>query len=190
MSRGVDFTAAGLLALSLVGAVGAGEARFELHDIEDLLASGFSSSTIEAVVREAPWAVVLSEADLSRLRAAGLSDGALALLRERSVGRERTTVDGGPNSAATVVEVQPGYGYATSGLGPCLCGNDPLCVQYCLDLSSGNRRFRGSPFAFGWVTGHHHHPGDDHHVGHGSADHAHGGNHFGDHGHRGGHGHH
>jgi len=141
--RGTIAIAFGVSSLCWLAAVASTEeTRLERHDLEDLLAAGVSSSTIEEIVRETGRRVALSEADVAALKARGLGEEAVALLRQRmtELAAPIAAEGAGRGKAASVATGNvPQVAFDSSGLGPCLCGDDPVCVYYCLAISSGNR---------------------------------------------------
>ena len=62
---------------------GAEERALGARDLENLLAGGVSPATVEAIVRETGWSVVLSDADLDRLREKGIDEDLVVSLERR-----------------------------------------------------------------------------------------------------------
>ena len=102
---------------------GAEERTLDAGDLENLLAAGVSPATVEAIVRETGWSVVLSDADLERLREKGIDEDLVVSLERRRVapppGRTDeavTAVPGPAERAEPLVTVVDASG-ATPGTG-------------------------------------------------------------------------
>ena len=206
--RKIAAAAGASLLCAALGSAFAGGGRITRHAIEDLLAAGFSAATVENVIRETRFAVDLTDADLAALERAGLGDATLSFLRARAGAASSAPAAGRAQEAVALgAPGAPAVPYASSNLGPCLCGNDPLCVDYCLYFSRGGRGFLPRSFAYGG-GGHfdhgfagvvhlggqphapHIHPGHGagHHLAHGGAPHGAGARSGAHAGHGGGHG--